>query len=98
MDCGRSSRLSKHHTTLLVGLPLSDLEVLTVRAIRVHRRLIEHAEQMFLGLPEDIKSGRLHGGALHLAYIEVAMEMHAQASIVSTLLEVLGRIPDVPAE
>lgn len=77
------------------GLPLADLEALTVGAIRTHRCLVEKADQLFQALPEDYKSGAAAGGAQHIAYIEACIEMHAQMSVVNTLVDIIGYIPKV---
>ncbi|RWB38341.1 MAG: transcriptional regulator [Mesorhizobium sp.] len=75
------------------GLPLADLEALTVTAIRTHRRLVDKADKMFQALPDAYKSGKAAGGARHLCYLEAAIEMHAQMSVVNTLISILGFIP-----
>ncbi|GLS35273.1 hypothetical protein GCM10010869_08610 [Mesorhizobium tianshanense] len=48
------------------GLPLADLEALTIEAVRTHRRLVEKADQLFQALPDDYKFGKAAGGAQHL--------------------------------
>jgi hypothetical protein len=77
------------------GLPSSDLEILTINAIRLHRQLVERADQLFQALPEEYRTGKEAGGAQHLAYIEMMIEMHAQMSAVNTLVGILGYIPKV---
>ncbi|WP_085033693.1 transcriptional repressor TraM [Ensifer aridi] len=77
------------------GLPHNDLESLTVDAIRTHRRLVDKADKLFQALPDDYKSGKATGGAQHLRYIEASIEMHAQMSVVNTLISILGYIPKV---
>ena len=72
---------------------MSEIESLTVDAIRTHRALVSKAERMFQTLPEEYRRGKAAGGAQHLAYIEAAMEMHAQMSVVNTLLDILGYVP-----
>lgn len=79
------------------GLATSDLERLTVNAIRLHRQLLEKADQLFQALPEDYRAGKANGGVQHLEYIEAMIEMHAQMSAVNTLLGVLGYIPKMAA-
>ncbi|MGZ2442172.1 transcriptional repressor TraM [Sinorhizobium medicae] len=78
------------------GLSKDDVETLTVNAVRVHRHLVEVADQFFQALPEDYKTGKSVGGEQHLAYIEAMIEMHAQMSAVNTLVGLLGFIPKVP--
>lgn len=77
------------------GLSSADIETLTVNAIRLHRQLVEKADQLFQVLPDDIKTGTSAGGAQHLEYIEAMIEMHAQMSAVNTLVGLLGYIPKV---
>jgi len=75
------------------GLAPSDVETLTVNAIRLHRQLLDKADQLFQALPEEYRTGKVTGGVQHLAYIEAMIEMHAQMSALNTLLGVLGYIP-----
>jgi hypothetical protein len=77
------------------GLPVQDIESLAINAIRLHRQLVEKADQFFQALPEDYQTGKSVGGELHLEYIEAMIEMHAQMSAVSTLVGILGYIPKV---
>ncbi|MBW9089763.1 transcriptional repressor TraM [Rhizobium wenxiniae] len=77
------------------GLPISDIETLAVNAIRLHRQLVEKADQLFQALPEDYKSGKSIGGEQHLEYIKAMIEMHAQMGAVNTLVGLLGFIPKV---
>ncbi|WP_064697397.1 transcriptional repressor TraM [Rhizobium aegyptiacum] len=80
---------------LTQGLPMADLESLTVDAIHTHRRLVEKADQLFQSLPDDYKAGKAAGGAQHLSYIQACTEMHAQMYVVNTLVTILGHIPKV---
>ena len=82
---------------LTCGLATADVETLTVNAIRLHRQLLEKADQLFQALPEDYRTGKANGGVQHLEYIEAMIEMHAQMSAVNTLLGVLGYIPKMAA-
>lgn len=77
------------------GLPTSDIEILAVNAIRLHRKFVEKADEFFQALPEDYKTGKSVGGEQHLEYIEAMIEMHAQMSAVNTLVALLGYIPKV---
>ncbi|NKQ85624.1 transcriptional regulator [Rhizobium ruizarguesonis] len=77
------------------GLSSADIEILAVNAIRLHRQLVEKADQLFQALPDDFKTGTATGGAQHLEYIEAMIEMHAQMSAVNTLVGLLGYIPNV---
>jgi len=78
------------------GLPMSDLETLTVDAIRTHRRLVAKADELFQALPEDYKAGKATGGEQHLSFIVASIEMHAQMCAVNTLISILGYIPKAP--
>ncbi|MDH7809527.1 MULTISPECIES: transcriptional repressor TraM [unclassified Rhizobium] len=77
------------------GLPNADLEILTANAIRLHRQLVEKADQFFQALPEEYQTGKSVGGDQHLEYIEAMIEMHAQMNAVSALVGILGYIPKV---
>ncbi|MDH6298271.1 transcriptional repressor TraM (plasmid) [Agrobacterium salinitolerans] len=77
------------------GLAVSDIETLTVNAIRLHRQLVEKADQFFQALPEEYQTGKFVGGEQHLEYIEAMIEMHAQMIAVDTLVRLLGFIPKV---
>ncbi|QXC52311.1 transcriptional repressor TraM (plasmid) [Agrobacterium salinitolerans] len=77
------------------GLPSSDIETLTINAIRLHRQIVEKADQLYQALPEDYQTGKSVGGEQHLKYIEAMIEMHAQMSAVNTLVRLLGFIPKV---
>nr|WP_010892388.1 transcriptional repressor TraM [Agrobacterium tumefaciens]Q57471.1 RecName: Full=Transcriptional repressor TraM [Agrobacterium tumefaciens]1US6_A Chain A, TRANSCRIPTIONAL REPRESSOR TRAM [Agrobacterium tumefaciens]1US6_B Chain B, TRANSCRIPTIONAL REPRESSOR TRAM [Agrobacterium tumefaciens]AAA64838.1 TraM [Agrobacterium tumefaciens]AAC28120.1 traM [Agrobacterium tumefaciens] len=77
------------------GLPPTDLETITIDAIRTHRRLVEKADELFQALPETYKTGQACGGPQHIRYIEASIEMHAQMSALNTLYSILGFIPKV---
>lgn len=77
------------------GLPVADLELLAVNAIRLHRQLLEKADQLFQALPQEYRTGVVAGGNQHLEYIEAMIEMHSQMCVLNTLVGVLGYIPKV---
>lgn len=77
------------------GLSCADIEILAVNAIRLHRKLVEKADQVFQALPKDYQMGRSVGGEQHLEYIEAMIEMHAQMNAVNTLVGLLGYVPKV---
>lgn len=77
------------------GLDAAQIEILTVNAIRLHRQLVEKADQLFQALPDNYKTREVVGGEQHLEYIEAMIEMHAQMAAVNTLVGVLGYIPKV---
>lgn len=80
------------------GLMNADLELLTIDAIREHRRLSARAEVLFHDLPEEYRSGRKAGGDRHRAYVKAMIQMHAQMAALSTLLCILGYTPAVPED
>jgi hypothetical protein len=80
------------------GLSIPDIETLAVNAIRLHRELVEKADQLFQALPEDYQTGKSVGGEQHLEYIGAMIEMHAQMSAVSALIGLLGYIPKVSVD
>ncbi|MBB4117026.1 hypothetical protein FHT80_006407 [Rhizobium sp. BK226] len=75
------------------GICVSDLEKLTINAIRVHRQLVEKADQLFQLLPHDYKAETATGDEQHLEYSEAMIEMHAQMSEVNRLVGIFGYIP-----
>jgi hypothetical protein len=77
------------------GLDTADIETLTISAIRLHRLLVDKADQLFQALPADHKTGKAVGGAQHLEYVEAMIAMHAQMNALNTLVGVLGYIPNV---
>lgn len=77
------------------GLATAEVETLAVNAIRLHRQLVEKADQLYQALPEDYQTGKAMGGEQHLEYVEAMIEMHAQMSAVNTLVGILGYIPKV---
>ncbi|WP_454703008.1 transcriptional repressor TraM [Agrobacterium burrii] len=96
-----SSMLETCELRPVVGLTRSlnktDVEILTINAVRLHRQLLERADQLFQALPDDFKTGKSTGGVQHLQYIEAMIEMHAQMGSLNTLVGVLGYIPKVSA-
>ncbi|CAN7703296.1 transcriptional repressor TraM (plasmid) [Aminobacter sp. NyZ550] len=85
---------------LTENLPTSDLERITIRAIKTHRRLRDLAEAR-----QDewhaIEAGDPPAEAarsVHIAYITAMIDMHAQQTVLSTLLDVLGYFPSVPRD
>ena len=85
---------------LTENLPKSDLEQITVLAINTHRRLRDLAEArqdewhaIEAGNP-SAKAAR----SAHIAYVTAMNGMHAQQTVLSTLLDVLGYIPSVPGD
>lgn len=83
----------------VVGL-LSDeseqtIEILTIGAIKKHRKLVDRAERMFQDVQANDKTKQLEPSAAYIGYLGATIEMHAQMSALTTLLSILGRTPKV---
>lgn len=97
-------RLGKHKSLLrpVVGLsenlPKKDLELITIEAIKKHRSLRDEAEALgTFYCDKQTKSAKTVGPS-RLAWVSAMMQVHAQQTLLSTLLEVLGYVPDVPGD
>lgn len=84
----------------LVGLlerqPQDVIERLTIEAITKHRSLVSEAElayHRFKNLPSELEISEAQE-----AYLSSMIAVHAQQTVVSTLLDILGYIPPTPAE
>ncbi|MBD9445057.1 MULTISPECIES: transcriptional repressor TraM [Pseudomonadota] len=71
------------------------VEILTVGAIKKHRKLVDRAERMFQVAHAGDRDDENKPSDAHLAYLEATIEMHAQMSALTTLLNILGRTPKV---
>jgi len=80
---------------LLASVPEPLIEQLTIEAIGTHRSLVEKAENLFEALSPEIRTGKEVGSAEHLAYLNATIKMHAQMSVLSTLIAILGRTPTI---
>lgn len=80
---------------LMRGLSLADLEALTIDAIRAHRSLVSKAQELFDALPNTYQIGEVCGGEQHLTYVRATIDMHAQMSVATTLVRILGYTPTV---
>ncbi|PZR94767.1 MAG: transcriptional regulator [Stutzerimonas stutzeri] len=79
------------------GLPKSVLELLVVEAIRKHRYLRDLAEMRETESRQPEGSEPIVGPA-GTAYVRAMIDLHAHQTVLSTLLDVLGYIPDVPTD
>jgi len=70
------------------------IEILTIDAIKKHRSLVDRAERLFQIAQAGDKDGKEPSEA-HVAYLKATIEMHAQMSALTTLLNILGRTPKV---
>ncbi len=83
----------------IVGL-LSDeseqtIEILTIGAIKKHRKLVDRAERMFQHAHASDKTREAAPSEAYIGYLAATIEMHAQMSALTTLLGILGRTPKV---
>lgn len=79
------------------GLPKSVLEPMVVEAIRKHRYLRDLAEMRETEAHQCEKSDEVLSPA-RTAYVRAMIDVHAQQTVLSTLLDVLGYIPEVLAD
>ena len=85
---------------LTENLPTSDLEQITIQAIKTHRRLgdLAEARQDEWHAIEAVDPSAKSVGPARIAYVTAMIGMHAQQTVLSTLLDVLGYIPSVPGD
>ena len=104
MSTGEQSVLDGHRPLLrpVVGLaenlPKKDLEHITIEVIRKHRRLRDEAEALEASYSEQPSKSVDTVGQARLAWVSAMMQMHTQQTLLSTLLDVLGYIPEVPGD
>lgn len=103
MSAKEQNVLSGHKPVLrpVVGLaenlPKKDLEHITIEAIKKHRRLRDEAEALEASYSDQPSKSADTVGHARLAWVTAMMEMHTQQTLLSTLLDVLGYVPDVPS-
>ncbi|RWK66574.1 transcriptional repressor TraM [Mesorhizobium sp.] len=106
MDTDTSRDVQPEHKITLrpvIGLtetlPTRDLEQITIEAIRTHRRLRDVAEARY---EEWRKSPAVAAcdtaGPAQIAYVIAMIDMIAQQTALSTLLDLLGHVPSMPAD
>lgn len=104
MSARKQSVLSEHKPLLrpVIGLAENltkeDLEAITIEAIRRHRRLRDEAEALHAPYVENPPSTGDTVGPPRLAWVSAMIHMHAQQALLSSLLDVLGYIPNVQDE
>ena len=104
MSAGSQGAQNDHKPLLrpIVGLtenlPKKDLEHITVEAIKTHRRLRDEAEALYAPYDEMPVPKSDTVGSVRLAWVGAMLRMHAQQTLLSTLLDVLGYVPEVPEE
>lgn len=98
MDRERNDTTADIDLRPIVGLLSNEsdqvIEILTIDAIKKHRTLVDRAERLFQIAQGGDRDGKEPGEA-HVAYLEATIEMHAQMSALTTLLNILGRTPKV---
>ncbi|KQV83436.1 transcriptional repressor TraM [Rhizobium sp. Root1220] len=99
MDHERNDMTSDIDLRPIVGLlsnePEQVIEGLTVDAIKKHRTLVDRAERLFrIAHPDGLLVDK-HPSDAHVAYLEATIEMHAQMCALTTLVNILGRTPEV---
>lgn len=85
---------------LTENLPKADLEQITIQAIKAHHRLRDLAEacqEKWHAIEAGVPFAKAARSA-HIDYVTAMIGMHAQQTVVSTLLDVLGYIPSVPSD
>lgn len=99
MSCERNGITKDVDLRPIVGLLSNEseqiIEILTVGAIKKHRKLVDRAERMFQVVHADERKEEGKPSDAYLAYLDATIEMHAQMSALTTLLNILGRTPKV---
>lgn len=83
--------------SLTETLPKKVLEPIVMEAMLRHRLLRDVAELRLTEVHDELPGCEAVGSA-RLAFIRAMIECHAQQACLSTLLDVLGYVPDMPAE
>lgn len=83
---------------LAESLPKKDLEHITIEVIRNHRSLRDEAEALEKSHTDRQSTGADTIGPSRLAWVSAMMQMHTQQTLLSTLLDVLGYVPDVSGD
>lgn len=79
---------------LLRGLNPKEIEPFVVEEIEKHRRLRDEAVKIEMLLESEIEDTKRI--QTNKAYISAMIAVHAQQTVVSTLLDILGYIPEMP--
>jgi len=85
---------------LVRDLPLSAVEQLTIDAIKTHRRLLREADTLYEAqlARSDHSESEASDIKIDIPYITAMIAMQSQMTVLSTLLDVLGFIPNVASE
>lgn len=79
---------------LMQGRDKGEIENFTVEEIEKHRQLRDAASRL-----EELVAKRADAGRaceVERSYISAMIAVHAQQTVVSTLIDILGYIPEVP--
>lgn len=79
---------------LMQGRDKSEVEYFTVEEIEKHRQLRDAASRL-----EELSAKRADAGApyeIERSYVSAMIAVHAQQTVVSTMIDILGYIPEVP--
>ncbi|TCM76612.1 transcriptional repressor TraM [Rhizobium sp. BK068] len=79
---------------LMDGLKPDEIERFVVEEIEKHRRLRDDAVRLETLLDSETNQSELTES--RRAYISAMIAVHAQQTVVSTLLDILGYIPEIP--
>lgn len=80
---------------LLEGQSKDVIERLTVEALTKHRCLVSEAELAYDRFKSN--SDEIEVSEAQEVYLSAMISVHAQQTVVSTMLEILGYIPPTPA-
>lgn len=81
---------------LMNGLEPKEIERFVVEEIEKHRRLRDEAVRLEAMLESEATGDALSDA--DRAYVSAMIAVHAQHTVVSTLLDILGYIPEMPAK
>lgn len=95
---GARERLLRPVVGIAETLPKADLEHITVEAIRRHRQLRDEAEALEASYSDQPSKSPDTVGSSRLAWVSAMIHMHTQQTLLSTLLDVLSYIPEVPGD
>lgn len=80
---------------LMHGREPSEIEQFVVQELQKHRRLRDDAVRLEAMLETSASDGDQYGD-IDRAYITAMIAVHAQQTVVSTLLDILGYVPETP--
>ena len=81
---------------LLVGQPKDVIERLTIEAITKHRSFVSEAELAYDRFKNRLEE--MEVSEAQEAYLSSMIAVHAQQTVVSTMLDILGYIPPMPTD